>query len=100
MEIQYGTIITKDYPDDAQSELDPPERFRVNVHVGRDRAQSTMEGDDPAERDTYVTHPLYASAGWVSVVNPGARASDTLLRLLRDAHESAKVRTTRRDRLL
>jgi hypothetical protein len=32
-----GTIITKDYPDDAQSELDLPGRFRVNVHVGRDR---------------------------------------------------------------
>lgn len=93
----YGTIITKDYPDDERSKLDQPGRFRVNVHVGRGQAKRTIEGDDPAEEDTFVTHPLYGTAGWVSVVNPGARTSDTLVRLLREAHDSAKARATRRE---
>ena len=95
----YGTIVTKNYPDDEQSKLDEPGRFRVNVHVGRGQAQSTIEGDDPAAQDTFVTHPLYGTAGWVSVVNPGVRTSDTVVRLLRDAHDSAKVRATRREGL-
>lgn len=95
----YGTIITKDYPDDAQSKLDQPGRFRVNIHVGRGQEHGAIEGDDPAEEDTFVAHPLYGTAGWVSVVNPGARTSDTVIRLLQDAHASAKARATRRERL-
>lgn len=31
----YATVVTKDYPDDTASDLDPPGRWRVNVHVGR-----------------------------------------------------------------
>ena len=95
----YGTIITKNYPNDEQSKLDQPGRFRVNLQVGRGQAQRTIEGDDPAEQDAFVAHPLYGAAGWVSVVNPGARTSDTVVRLLRDAHDSAKARATRRERL-
>ena len=34
----YGTIITKDYPDDTSSRLAEPDRFRVTIHDGRDRA--------------------------------------------------------------
>jgi hypothetical protein len=95
----YGTIITKDYPDDERSKLDLPGRFRVNVHVGRGRAQRTIEGDDPAEEDAFVMHPLYGAAGWVSVVNPGVRTGDTVVQLLRDAHDSARARATRREDL-
>ena len=29
----YGTIVTKDYPDDTASRLDAPDRFRVNIHA-------------------------------------------------------------------
>lgn len=93
----YGTIITKDYPDDTASALDAPGRFRVNIHVGRDRADSLVTASlDPAEEDALHRHPLYGTSGWVCVVNPAQRTAETVLALLRQAHEDARARTERR----
>jgi len=93
----YATIITKDYPDDASSRLDEAGRFRVNVHVGRDRAVELAAQDaDPAASDAFAPHPFYGSAGWVSVVNPAAEVSALLVSLLRDAHDAARARSARR----
>jgi hypothetical protein len=92
----YGTIVTKDYPDDTRSLLDQPGRFRVNIHAGREQTRSLAEGDDPAEPDTFVPHPLYGAAGWISVVDPGPRTSERILALLLDAHRAAKGRAIRR----
>src|SRR4051812_30368258 len=78
----YGTIITKNYPDDLRSDLDHPGRFRVNIHVARDLMLSVVDGEDPSEPDSFVAHPLYGDAGWVSVVNPAAHTSDRVLALL------------------
>ncbi|WP_394553062.1 DUF6194 family protein [Agromyces sp. MMS24-JH15] len=84
----YATIVTKDYPDDERSRLDEPGRFRVNLHVGRDRAaELAAEDADPAEADAFAPHPLYGAAGWVSVVNPSTRTAEQVLALLRDAHD-------------
>ena len=93
----YGTIITKNYPDDRDSELDRPDRFRVNIHVGRDQAaRLTLVPAHPAEPDAFFPHPLYGAAGWVSVVNPAAETADAVVSLLRDAHEAARARVARR----
>lgn len=93
----YGTIITKDYPDDAASALDAPDRFRVNIHVGRERAALLASTDtDPVSADTFMPHPLYGAAGWVSVVSPGPRTADAVIAQLRDAHGSARERVERR----
>ena len=95
----YGTIITKDYPDDTDSQLDPPGRFRVNIHLGRERAeQVTDAAATRSATDVFIAHPLYGSAGWVSVVNPGDRTAAAVLGLLREAHEAARARTERRGR--
>ena len=91
----YGTIVTKNYPEDTRSDLDRPGRFRVNIHVGRD-AMRLVEGDDPSEADTFVAHPLYGEAGWVAVVDPGSRTADRVLALLSDAHDAARARALRR----
>ena len=92
----YGTIITKDYPDDTSSRLDDPDRFRVNIHVGRDRAAQIADADaDPATTDRFVPHPLYGAAGWVCVVNP-ADAAEQVISLLARAHDDARARSTRR----
>jgi hypothetical protein len=101
----YGTIVTKNYPDDTTSDLDPAGRWRVNIHVDRttfrELAGDPGRGDttdpvDPAASDVVLPHPVYGTAGWVSVVNPGARTADTVLRLLRDAHDAARIRFERR----
>lgn len=93
----YGTIITKDYPDDTTSALDTPGRFRVNIHVGRDAADSLVTAsEDPAEEDVLHRHPLYGASGWVCVLDPGERTAQTVLALLRQAHEDARTRAERR----
>lgn len=101
----YGTIITKDYPDDTSSALDAPGRFRVNIHVGRERAESIIAagsraGDDtdPTAVDVFRPHPLYGAAGWVCVIDPAEATAGTVLALLREAHEAALARSGRRAR--
>lgn len=111
----YGTIVTKNYPDDATSNLDPAGRWRVNVHVGRARAAELTgavgpdagepragepgTGGQPTPPDTadaVLPHPVYGAAGWIAVVNPGPATGETVLALLRDAHDAARARFERR----
>ncbi|MFE1836313.1 DUF6194 family protein [Streptomyces sviceus] len=93
----YGTIVTKDYPDDTASDLDPPGRWRVNVQVGRTALPHLLgERHDPATADVLLPHPVYGSLGWICVVNPGERTTGTVVRLLREAHEAARARAARR----
>ncbi|NSC19938.1 hypothetical protein FM076_01415 [Streptomyces albus subsp. chlorinus] len=100
----YGTIVTKNYPDDTAGDLDSPDRWRVNIHVGRATLQK-LTGEEPRGLgrprdcravDTVMPHPVYGALGWVCVVNPGERTTGTVLRLLRDVHEAAGRRFARR----
>ncbi|MFD8923447.1 DUF6194 family protein [Streptomyces sp. NPDC059569] len=100
----YGTIVTKNYPDDTASDLDHPGRRRVNVHVDRTTFRE-MTGEEPrglsrprdyAAADSVVPHPVYGALGWISVVNPGERTTGTVVRLLRGAHDAARARFERR----
>src|SRR5579884_3656826 len=63
----YGTIVTKDYPDDTASGLDAPGRWRVNIHVDR-AAFRELTGEEPhslscprdhTAADTVLPHPVY-----------------------------------------
>ncbi|MFI1678450.1 DUF6194 family protein [Streptomyces sp. NPDC020607] len=101
----YGTVVTKNYPDDTASDLDPPGRWRVNVRVDRATFRE-LTGEEPrgitrprdhAAVDRVMPHPVYGALGWISVVNPGERTTDTVVRLLRIAHEAARARFVRRD---
>jgi hypothetical protein len=98
----FATIVTKDYGDfDAFSRLDRPDVFRLNVEVGRERFEALIgyapaaHGEhehDYAEFDRLLPHPVYATQGWVCIVNPGER-SDALVRdLLAHAHARAAKR--------
>lgn len=100
----YATIVTKDYPGDTQSELDPPGRRRLNVHVGSVRF-TELTGEDPrhgaaprdfTETDVILPHPVYAAQAWIAVVDPGPRTTGILATLLREAHEDARRRADRR----
>lgn len=93
----YGTIITKDYPDDSSSMLDATGRFRVNIHVGGERVAQLVDATaQPSDADAFVRHPLYGDAGWVSVVGPAERTATAVLALLGDAHDAARARAARR----
>ena len=104
----YGTIVTKDYPDDTASRLgaaeNGPDRWRVNIHVDR-RAFRRLTGETPRELtrardftavDEFTPHPVYGPLGWVAVVNPAERTLDALIELLREAHDAARMRYRRR----
>lgn len=100
----FATIVTKDYPGDEGSRLDGPDRFRVSMAAGKEafiewtgRAPRDPAVDgDPAVTDTVMAHPVYGSAGWLAVVNPGRRTEAAVRELLRDAHRLARTRHERR----
>lgn len=100
----YGTIVTKDYPDDTASRLDEDGRWRVNIHVDRATFRR-LTGEEPrqlahdrdfAAADRIQPHPVYGSLGWVAIVNPGERTMDTAIELLVEAHAAARRRFERR----
>ena len=100
----FGTIVTKDYPDDTASLLDAEGRWRVNIHVDHETFVR-LTGEEPrdlsrprdfAASDQVNPHPVYGSLGWVSIVNPGAAMTDVAIDLLRDAHHAARARYERR----
>ncbi|WP_199730643.1 DUF6194 family protein [Amycolatopsis panacis] len=73
----YATIVTKDYPGDTQSNLDPAGRWRVNIHVGKAKATELTGEDrrhaaprDFSASDLILPHPVYGALGWIAVVNP------------------------------
>lgn len=100
----YGTIVAKNYPDDTASALDAPGRWRVNIHVDRatfreltgEEPRSLIRPRDYAAADSVMPHPVYGALGWLAVVNPGERTTDTVVQLLRGAHDAARARFARR----
>lgn len=112
----FATIVTKDYPGfDAESNLDRPGVFRLNLNVGRARFEELLgfppagftqrhNDFDYAESDRVLPHPAYAVQGWISIVMPGERTADQLPALIESAHDRAQRRyqqssgSTREDR--
>jgi hypothetical protein len=101
----YATIITKDYPDDTNSRLDSPDRWRLNIHVGPQvftelvgyTPESIEEsGVDFSKTDVFLPHPLYGAYGWVSIVSPGTLTTPRALEVLHEAHLADQRRVERR----
>ncbi|TBN56892.1 hypothetical protein EYE40_05465 [Glaciihabitans arcticus] len=92
----YATFVTKDYPDDASSQLSAPGRWRLNIHVGPELLASLVSSADPSEPDAFFPHPLYGDYGWVAVVNPGPVTMPRALDALREAHAADQRRVERR----
>lgn len=99
----YATIVTKDYPDDIASDLDHPDRWRLNIQVDRatfeqlvgEKTDALTRERDFAAADVINPHPVYGTLSWISVVNPDTTA-DVVIGLLRSAHEAARERFDRR----
>lgn len=99
----FATIVTKDCPGDTESELDLPDRWRLNIHVGRARF-AELTGEEPraaqssvdfSVADTVLPHPVYRTQGWIAIVNPGVQTSTIAPDLLRHAYEDVRRRATR-----
>lgn len=101
----FATIVTKDYPADQASLLNRPNTFRVNIaagkqafidHIGQTPKQATTNEADYSVTDTVIPHPVYGTAAWLAVVNPGPRTDARLRDLLQTAHARARSRYERR----
>lgn len=103
----FATIVVSDYEGfDSYSDLNRPGVFRLNIGVGR-RAFAELFGFGPEAFpvhagdydytgfDVLVPHPVYATQGWASIVNPGERTRERATQLLVAAAERAAVRTAR-----
>ncbi len=98
----FATIVTKDYPGDTTSGLNRPGAFRVNISAGKDEFvtwtghEPRDSGGDASAEDTVLAHPVYGSAAWLAVVNPGPRSRPAIEELLGTAHARARARYERR----
>ncbi len=62
----------------------------MNIHVGREQVASLVPVDTaPAEVDVFQRHPLYGAVGWVCVIDPAERTSESVLE---SAAHGARVR--------
>ncbi|RZU50836.1 hypothetical protein EV385_2622 [Krasilnikovia cinnamomea] len=97
----FATLVTNDYPGfDTASHLHRPGVVRLNLDPGRALFTETV-GYAPAEHpahadrwdytalDQLLPHPVYATAGWVSVLNPGPRTRTRVAELVAAAHARA-----------
>ncbi|MER7011787.1 DUF6194 family protein [Saccharopolyspora sp. NPDC000359] len=100
----FATIVTKDHPGfDTASNLNRPGVHRLNINVGRAAFQQLI-GHTPAAHashhdefdytalDQVLPHPVYATQGWISILNPGPRTAEQALTLLTHAHARAAQR--------
>ncbi|MFE1596188.1 DUF6194 family protein [Nocardia sp. NPDC058705] len=92
----FATIVTKDYPGDETSDLNRPGSFRVNFAVSKATFTEAAAPTDASIDDTVVAHPLYASANWLAVVNPGQATEASVRAMLSEAHDRAHTRFERR----
>ena len=106
--LPFTTLVIHDYAGlrDTESNLDRDGIFRVNIAIGRSgferllgyppATQSAHRDEfDYAATDVLIPHPLYASQGWVSILNPGDQTSAQLRDLLDEAHGLASGRYAR-----
>ncbi|MFD8542464.1 DUF6194 family protein [Streptomyces sp. NPDC059649] len=101
----FATVVTKNYPGDETSRLDRPDTFRVNISAGKQAfirwtghtpREPASTGVDPGTADTVIAHPVYGTAGWLAVVNPGPRTEAATRELLSTAYHLARSRHERR----
>lgn len=98
----FATIVTKNYPDfDEVSELDRPETFGLNLHVGAQyfegllgfppsESSQHVSRFNPAAEGTPMPHPQYARSGWIRIINPPAAQEVQIEALARAAAERGK----------
>lgn len=97
----FATVVIKDYTGfDEASNLNRGGLFRLNVDLGRERFEELfgyLPSAHQAHHDRYdytavhtvFPHPVYASYGWASIINPSGNAEVQAKELLTNAHQQA-----------
>jgi Family of unknown function (DUF6194) len=91
----------KDYTGfDEASKLNRGELFRLNVDLGKERFEELFEylpAEHQSQHDRYdytalniiFPHPIYASYGWASIINPSGDTEVQVKEILLAAHKRA-----------
>jgi Family of unknown function (DUF6194) len=84
----FATIVKSDYPGlDDTSQLNRDGVFRLNLAIGREALQARFA------LDVFFPHPVYASHGWISILNP-ANNVDEVRKLVELAHSRVTQNNT------
>ncbi len=97
----FATIVTTDEHDmGSPSNLAREGVFRLNIGVGKEtyeRLAGSIADPDYAAFDRVLPHPVYARQRWLSILNPGRRSFDEIVKpLIAEAHDRL-ARTQRPD---
>lgn len=94
----WATVVTSDAHDEA-SHLDRPGvGYRLNIGLPRERRDEVVDAageHDLTAVDVLMPHPVYASLGWVCVIDPDT-TWPVVRGLLAEAHEHAARREAAR----
>ncbi len=92
----FATIVTRDYEGfDADSNLNRPGVFRLNISVGKESFRSLFgNGNESAfdftALDRVMPHPVYGKMFWVCVLNPSEQTfHEKVQPLLAEAYRRA-----------
>jgi Family of unknown function (DUF6194) len=95
----FATVVTSDAFDDA-SNLGREGAYRLNLGVSSDTFQKLVgDQEDPeyTALDQLMPHPVYAKQHYVSILNPGARTFEDVIKpLLEEAHARTAAQYARR----
>ena len=109
-EFYFATLKTQDDDYDRASNLNRPSVFRLNIGLSRETYRSLFgpppsglgaggfvdTGHDFTVLDQLLPHPVYASAAWVCVLNPGPATFQAVQPLLAEAYDLAVNKYARR----
>ena len=105
--IYFSTIKESDGPNDAFSQLDREDIFRISIGMGKrkyeqlfgrvpkraPKGESTLAGIwDFHQPDLLTPHPIYAWMGWVCVLNPEVANQALVKGLILDSYDRAVVK--------
>lgn len=95
----FATIVFQDNEYDNLSQLDRPWFFRLNIGISQDVSRELFGEINPNSEEwktrdfsvenTLIPHPMYASLGRVSIINPSQLSFDNLKIYLNRSYNAA-----------
>ena len=102
--VYFSTIKESDGPNDAFSNLDREDVFRISIGLGKKKYQQIFggvpkraaKGESPVaglwdfhQLDLLTPHPVYAWMGWVCILNPGPLHQRVVKTMIEDSFDMA-----------
>lgn len=98
--LPFVTIADSDQDVDKVSSLDRDGVFRINIGVSKATFEGLLgdrssEDTDHRVLDRFLPHPHYSKQNWLCILNPGRGNTDSVKKLIAEAHAIAAARMRR-----